>query len=441
MGEALRRHRLAPLVVHRLDQVLLGPARRPEREEHAQPQVPDAGDRRVARAPGSSITSTSCSATAPIPTRRIEETVYAMHDMITRGQGALLGHVGMERGRDHGRVADRRAASPAQAGDGAAAVQPVPSRARREGVRAALRRHRPRHDDLEPARVGPADRQVQRRHPAGLARHASRATSGSPSGSPTPARSRRCARSRRSRSDLGCTLAQMSLAWCLKNPHVSTVITGASRPAQVVENMKALDVVPKLTPTCMARIDAIAAARRMTGQAAWTAPVAIVTAASKGMGAACARELAARGYRVSLMARGRATSRRSRANLAAARRAAASTSPTDLERFVARYARRVRPHRRRRQQHRPPAEGPAARHSPTPTGTRVSTSCCSTSCAWRASVTPALRARRAARFVNISTFAAYEPDAALPDLVLPARRARQLLQALRGPGSDAGRSG
>jgi aryl-alcohol dehydrogenase-like predicted oxidoreductase len=39
--------------------------------------------------------------------------------------------------------------------------------------------------------------------------------------------------------DLGCTLAQLSLAWCAKNPHVSTVITGASRPAQVKENMKA----------------------------------------------------------------------------------------------------------------------------------------------------------------------------------------------------------
>ena len=57
--------------------------------------------------------------------------------------------------------------------------------------------------------------------------------------------------------DLGCTLAQMSIAWCLRNPHVSTVITGASRPAQVVENMKALDVVPKLTPDVLARIDAI----------------------------------------------------------------------------------------------------------------------------------------------------------------------------------------
>ena len=57
-------------------------------------------------------------------------------------------------------------------------------------------------------------------------------------------------------ADLGCTLAQMSLAWCLANPRVSTVITGASRSAQVVENMKALDVVPKLTPDVMARIDA-----------------------------------------------------------------------------------------------------------------------------------------------------------------------------------------
>ncbi|HSV17172.1 MAG TPA: aldo/keto reductase [Casimicrobiaceae bacterium] len=58
--------------------------------------------------------------------------------------------------------------------------------------------------------------------------------------------------------ELGCTLAQLALAWCVKNPHVSTVITGASRPAQVTENMKALDVVPKLGAEVMARIDAIA---------------------------------------------------------------------------------------------------------------------------------------------------------------------------------------
>ena len=61
-------------------------------------------------------------------------------------------------------------------------------------------------------------------------------------------------------ADLDCTLAQMALAWCLRNPHVSTVITGASRPAQVAENMKALDVAPKLTPDVMARIEAALAA-------------------------------------------------------------------------------------------------------------------------------------------------------------------------------------
>jgi voltage-dependent potassium channel beta subunit len=56
--------------------------------------------------------------------------------------------------------------------------------------------------------------------------------------------------------DVECTLAQLSLAWCLNNPHVSTVITGASRVAQVEENLKALEVVERLTPDVLARIEA-----------------------------------------------------------------------------------------------------------------------------------------------------------------------------------------
>ncbi len=60
-------------------------------------------------------------------------------------------------------------------------------------------------------------------------------------------------------NDLGCTIAQLALAWCLKNPNVSTVITGASRAAQVTENMRALDVAPKLTADVMERIEAILA--------------------------------------------------------------------------------------------------------------------------------------------------------------------------------------
>ena len=57
--------------------------------------------------------------------------------------------------------------------------------------------------------------------------------------------------------ELGVPMAQMALAWTLKNPNVSTVITGASKASQVESNMKALDVVPKLTDDVMARIESI----------------------------------------------------------------------------------------------------------------------------------------------------------------------------------------
>jgi len=57
--------------------------------------------------------------------------------------------------------------------------------------------------------------------------------------------------------DLGCTQAQLALAWCLVNPRVSTVITGASRSEQVVENMAAMEVVERLTPEVLERIEAV----------------------------------------------------------------------------------------------------------------------------------------------------------------------------------------
>ena len=57
--------------------------------------------------------------------------------------------------------------------------------------------------------------------------------------------------------DLGCSLAQLALAWCLKNPDVSSVITGASRPEQVNENMRALEVMPYLDETVMTQIESI----------------------------------------------------------------------------------------------------------------------------------------------------------------------------------------
>lgn len=57
--------------------------------------------------------------------------------------------------------------------------------------------------------------------------------------------------------DLSCTLAQLSIAWCLVNRNVSSVITGATRVEQVRENMKAREIVPKLTPDVLGRINAI----------------------------------------------------------------------------------------------------------------------------------------------------------------------------------------
>jgi voltage-dependent potassium channel beta subunit len=66
--------------------------------------------------------------------------------------------------------------------------------------------------------------------------------------------------------DMGCTLAQLALAWCLKNPNVSTVITGASRPEQVSENMKALEVAPKLDSDRLEQIEVILGNKPQQGQ-------------------------------------------------------------------------------------------------------------------------------------------------------------------------------
>ncbi|HSN52655.1 MAG TPA: aldo/keto reductase [Woeseiaceae bacterium] len=56
---------------------------------------------------------------------------------------------------------------------------------------------------------------------------------------------------------MGATLAQFSIAWCLQQPWVSTVITGASRVDQVHENMKAADIAERFTPDVMAAVDEI----------------------------------------------------------------------------------------------------------------------------------------------------------------------------------------
>jgi len=57
--------------------------------------------------------------------------------------------------------------------------------------------------------------------------------------------------------DLGCTMAALSIAWCIKNPNVTTAILGATKASQLQDNLTALDALPKLTAEVMDRIEDI----------------------------------------------------------------------------------------------------------------------------------------------------------------------------------------
>ncbi|KAG0271148.1 hypothetical protein BGZ95_001092 [Linnemannia exigua] len=58
---------------------------------------------------------------------------------------------------------------------------------------------------------------------------------------------------------LDCSTSQLALAWCLKNPNISSVITGASKPSQIEENVKALQIVPLLTEEIMTSLEDVLA--------------------------------------------------------------------------------------------------------------------------------------------------------------------------------------
>jgi len=72
-----------------------------------------------------------------------------------------------------------------------------------------------------------------------------------------PAKNAAVARLETIASELGATVAQLAIAWAAKNPRVSTVITGASKVGQLRSNLAAVDVLPKLTPEVLARIDEV----------------------------------------------------------------------------------------------------------------------------------------------------------------------------------------
>ena len=140
----------------------------PEHEQHAQPQVPDACHRWFARAVRARLRRR-----AVLPPLRPEHADRGdgvgdeRHHL--RRQGAVLGHQRMVGRRDPRRHRRRRPAPPAPARDRAEPVQHPRTQEGREGVRPDQRRVQLRQHDLEPARVRPAHRQVQRRHPGGFA--------------------------------------------------------------------------------------------------------------------------------------------------------------------------------------------------------------------------------------------------------------------------------
>ena len=57
--------------------------------------------------------------------------------------------------------------------------------------------------------------------------------------------------------ELDCSMTQLALAWCVKNPNVSTVLLGATRLRQIEENLGALAVIPKLNDELMNRINGV----------------------------------------------------------------------------------------------------------------------------------------------------------------------------------------
>lgn len=65
--------------------------------------------------------------------------------------------------------------------------------------------------------------------------------------------------------EMSCTMAQLALAWCLKNQHVSSVITGASNPQQVAENMQATYIKHQITDEILHRIEDILHSRAVVG--------------------------------------------------------------------------------------------------------------------------------------------------------------------------------
>ncbi len=192
----------------------------------------------------------------PDPDTPIEETVWAMHDMIERGRALYWGtsEWSADEIRAAWEIADRRNLhKPVM-------EQPQYNLLHRKRVEKEYARL---YEEIglglttwSPLASGLLSGKYRNGVPAG-SRGALETYAFLREGLTDPDRNRLVGELDTVAKDLGCTLAQLALAWCLANRHVSTVITGATRVEQVTENMKALDVAARLTPEVMLKIEAI----------------------------------------------------------------------------------------------------------------------------------------------------------------------------------------
>ena len=190
------------------------------------------------------------------PNTPIEETVWAMHDMIERGQALYWGT--SEWTADEVRaawdIADRRNLhKPVM-------EQPQYNLLHRKRVEVEYKRL---YEDIglglttwSPLASGLLSGKYRNGIPPG-SRGALESYAFLREGLTDPVKNKAVAQLESVARDLSCTLAQLALAWCLTNRNVSTVITGATRVEQVRENMKALEVLPKLTPDVLSRIEEV----------------------------------------------------------------------------------------------------------------------------------------------------------------------------------------
>ena len=192
----------------------------------------------------------------PDPATPIEETVWAMSDMITRGKALYWG-------TSEWSAAEIRAAW--DIAERHHLHKPVVEQPQYHLLhrRRVEHEYAPLYDEIglglttwSPLASGLLTGKYQHGIPAG-SRGALEAMSFLGASLTDPAKLGAVAQFQAVAAELGCEVAQLAIAWAAKNPRVSSVITGASKLSQLQANLGAVDLLPKLTPELMQRLDRI----------------------------------------------------------------------------------------------------------------------------------------------------------------------------------------